>query len=61
MLEIIRDIDAEVELEENTVPTTIEPLNTRSSQRSNSHLIKEAMKELNKTETIDYKKSMNVV
>ena len=50
MLEIIRDIDAEVELEENTLPQPIEPLNNTRRSR-----------QLSKIETIDFKKSMNIV
>ena len=67
-LEIIRDIEAEVELEEQQLPQQhvnppIESLeHTRRNSQRNSHLIKEAVKELNKThsetEIIDFRKSM---
>ena len=67
-LEIIRDIEAEVELEEQQLPqqhvnTPIESLeHTRRNSQRNSHLIKEAVKELNKTysetQEIDFTKSM---
>ena len=50
MLEIIRDIDAEVELEEQSLPQPIEPFNNTRRSR-----------QLSKIETIDFKKSMNVV
>ena len=52
MLEIIRDIDAEVELEES-LPQPIEPLNSINQTRRS--------RQLSKTETIDFKKSMNIV
>ena len=71
-IEIIRDIEAEVELEEHQPLPLLNQLNsntpeyneTRSSTRRNSQrnsqLINEAIKQLNKTEVIDFSKSMNI-
>ena len=73
-IEIIRDIDAEVGLEEQLPP--LQPLgqsvnitppeynetrsSTRRNSQRNSQLINEAIKQLNKTEVIDFSKSMNI-
>ena len=67
-IEIIRDVELEADIEEHTLPQQQinPPLDTlenarRNSQR-NSHLIKEAVKQLNKTHSetqeIDFTKSM---